>query len=66
MTTAYCCVLARLVRGKRLDPCLSNRLMGLVKSGELPFHAVTGDALQPPRPGDPDPPRAGRLSSPGA
>jgi hypothetical protein len=40
--------------------------MELVKSGELPFHAVTRDNFQPPRPGDPDPPRAGRFASPDA
>ena len=66
MTTAYCCVLALLVRGERLDPSLSVRLMDLVKAGELPFHAVTTDKLGPPQPGDADPPRAGRFSSPDA
>jgi hypothetical protein len=40
--------------------------MGLVINGELPFHAVTRDNLQPPRPGDPDPPRSGRFASPDA
>ena len=38
----------------------------LVKTGKLPFHAVTFDDLQPPRPGDPDPPRVGRFASPDA
>ncbi len=66
MTTAFGCVLAMLVRGEKLDPLLSDKLMDLVKAGELPFHAVTGDALGPPKPGDPDPPRAGRFSSPDA
>ena len=66
MTTAYCCVLALLVQGERLDPSLSEKLMALVTAGELPFHAVTADRLQPPNPGDPDPPRAGRFSSPDA
>ena len=66
MTTAYSCVLALLVGGERLDPAISDRLMQLVKSGELPFHAVTGDKLAAPRPGDPDPPRAGRFASPDA
>src|SRR5690606_24979356 len=42
------------------------KLMNLVKSGALPCHAVTGNKLQPPRPGDPDPPRAGRFASPDA
>jgi len=40
--------------------------MDLVKAGDLPFHAVTSDKLGPPKPGDPDPPRAGRFSSPDA
>jgi hypothetical protein len=40
--------------------------MDLVKHGELPFHAVTSDKLGPPKPGDPDPPRVGRFSSPDA
>ena len=66
MTTAYCCVLALLVSGGKLDPFLSDKLMDLVKAGELPFHAVTSDKLAPPKPGDPDPPRAGRFSSPDA
>jgi ADP-ribosylglycohydrolase len=66
MTTAYCCVLAMLVRGEKLDSHLSDKLMDLVKAGELPFHAVTSEKLQPPKPGDPDPPRAGRFSSPDA
>lgn len=66
MTTAYGCVLAMLVRGEKLDIHLSDKLMDLVKEGELPFHAVTSENLGPPRAGDPDPPRAGRFSSPDA
>ena len=66
MTTAYCCVLALLVQGEKLDPFLSDKLMDLVKAGELPFHAVTSDKLKPPKRGDPDPPRTGRFSSPDA
>ena len=66
MTTAYCCVLALLVKGEKLDPFLSDKLMDLVKAGDLPFHAVTSDKFQPPKPGDADPPRAGRFSSPDA
>jgi len=54
------------VQGHHLDARLSGRLMNLVHSGALPFHAVTRDDLQPPRPGDPDPPRAGRFASPDA
>jgi len=66
MTVAFGAVLGLLVQGHTLDAELSAKLMELVKSGELPFHAVTRDNLQPPRPGDPDPPRAGRFASPDA
>jgi ADP-ribosylglycohydrolase len=66
MTTAYCCVLALLVQGEKLDAAISDKLMDLVKQGELPFHAVTSERLGPPKPGDPDPPRVGRFSSPDA
>jgi len=66
MTVAYGAVLSMLVRGHPLDPSLPGRLMDLVKTGELPFHAVTREGLAPPRPGDPDPPRAGRFASPDA
>ena len=66
MTVAYGAVLGLLVQGHRLDTEISGKLMALVKSGELPFHAVTSDDLQPPRPGQPDPPRAGRFASPDA
>ena len=66
MTTAYCCVLALLVQGENLDTAISDKLMDLVKRGKLPFHAVTSDRLGPPKAGVPDPPRAGRFSSPDA
>lgn len=66
MTVAFGAALGLLVQGNRLDRELSGKLMGLVKSGELPFHTVTGDNLKPPGPGDPDPPRAGRFASPDA
>ncbi len=66
MTVAYGAVLSLLVQGHRLDTKLSGRLMQLVKTGKLPFHAVTGDNLQPPRPGAPDPPRTGLFASPDA
>jgi ADP-ribosylglycohydrolase len=66
MTTAYSCVLALLVSGEKFDQFLSDKLMDLVKAGELPFHAVTSAHLGPPKAGDPDPPRAGRFSSPDA
>jgi len=66
MTVAYGAVLGVLVQGHALDASLSNTLMKQVKAGVLPFHAVTSDRLQPPRPGDPDPPRAGLFASPDA
>lgn len=66
MTTAYCCTLALLVAGEKLDASLSDKLLDLVKSGKLPFHAVTTGKLQPPRPGVKEMPLAGRFSSPDA
>lgn len=66
LTVAFGAVLGLLVQGHALDAGLSGKLMGLVKSGDLPFHAVTSDNLKPPRPGDPDPPRQGRFASPDA
>ena len=66
MTVAFGAVLGLLVQGHALDTELSGKLMGLVKSGALPFHIVTRDNLQPPRPGDPEPTRAGRFASPDA
>jgi ADP-ribosylglycohydrolase len=66
MTTSYNCVLSQLVNGEKLTSSISDTLMKLVKNGELPFHAVTKGNFEGPRPGDPDPPRAGRFSSPDA
>lgn len=66
MTVAYGAVLGLLVQGHPFDAGLSGKLMALVKEGRLPFHAVTGDNLEPPKPGDPDLPRAGRFASPDA
>ncbi|HJV35873.1 ADP-ribosylglycohydrolase family protein [Geomonas sp.] len=66
MTVAFCSVLGMLVQGHPLDERLSGKLMKLVSTGELPFHAVTREGLAPPRPGDSDPPRAGRFASPDA
>lgn len=66
MTVAYGAVLGMLVQGHAMDTQLSGRLMRLVNKGELPFHHITSDNLQPPRPGDPDPPRVGLFASPDA
>lgn len=66
MTVAYGAVLGLLVQGHALNAQISGKLMRLVNKGELPFHHITGENLQPPRPGDPDPPRAGMFASPDA
>jgi ADP-ribosylglycohydrolase len=66
MTVAYGAVLGLLVQGHALNGHLSGKLMRLVNKGELPFHHVTGDNLQPPQPGDPDPSRVGKFASPDA
>jgi len=66
MTVAYGAVLAMLVQGHPLDMSLSARLMQLVKTGELPFHAVTSENLQAPKPGVSETSRAGRFASPDA
>lgn len=66
MTVAYGAVLGMLVQGHALNAHLSGKLMRLVNRGELPFHHITSEGLQPPGPGDPDPPRAGRFASPDA
>lgn len=66
MTTAYGSVLGLLVAGEKLDPNLSGKLMRLVKTGALPFHAVTSGHLQAPKAGEHAPPQAGHFSSPDA
>jgi ADP-ribosylglycohydrolase len=66
MTVAYGAVLGMLVQGHALNTHLSGKLMRLVNKGELPFHHITSENLQPPRPGDPDPLRVGRFASPDA
>lgn len=66
MSTAYNIVLSQLIAGQRLGPDLVPTLLGLVHDGELPFHAVTRQTLQPPRPGEGETARAGTFSSPDA
>ncbi|CAD2221254.1 hypothetical protein AGDE_14789 [Angomonas deanei] len=66
MTVAFSATLSQLIRGAPMDDKISYLMMDEVKSGVLPFHCVTGDDLAPPKPGDPDPPRAGRFASPDA
>ena len=48
LTVAYSSVLAILVQGEKLDPEISKKLMRAVDRGELPFHKVTSDNLNPP------------------
>jgi ADP-ribosylglycohydrolase len=66
MTVAFAAVLGLLVEGQPLDSAISDKLMARVKSGELPFHTVTRDNLQAPRPGQGEAPKAGRFPSPDA
>ena len=66
MTVAFGAVLGMLVEGHALDAALSGKLMARVKTGELPFHAVTRGRLGAPRPGEPEAPVAGRFPSPDA
>lgn len=48
LTVAYNSVLALLIQGEKLDPEISKKLMQAVDQGELPFHKVTSDNLNPP------------------
>jgi len=66
MTVAYGAVLAQLIQGEPLDKNISVKLMKLVKSGDLPFHAVTSDGLNAPKPGSKDPSNIGLFASPDA
>lgn len=66
MTVAFGAVLGMLVEGQTMDSSISGKLMARVKSGELPFHAVTSGNLQAPRPGQVEAPTAGRFPSPDA
>lgn len=58
MTVAYGAVLGLLIQGHPFDDTISSKLMEQVKSGELPFHAVSIEESAPPG--------AGRFSSPDA
>ena len=48
LTVAYSSVLALLIQGEKLDPEISKKLMSAVDKGELPFHKVTSNNLNPP------------------
>ena len=65
MTLSFAAVLAQLADGVALDGDLSGRLMGMVKSGELPFHTVTSGELDVPQ-GAEAPLQAGQFASPDA
>jgi len=58
MTVAYGAVLGLLIQGQPLDDQISGKLMDQVRSGELPFHAITVEGSEPPG--------AGRFASPDA
>jgi ADP-ribosylglycohydrolase len=66
MTTAYNLVLSRLVAGEKMTPAISDSLMQLVRSGELPFHSVTKKDFSLASSGHPEQPLAGSFSSPDA
>ncbi len=66
MTVAFGAVLAQLIKGEVLDKNISTKLMKMVKSGDLPFHAVTSDNLQAPKPGSKAPSNIGLFASPDA
>jgi ADP-ribosylglycohydrolase len=66
MTVAFNAVLWMLINGYPLDEKISGRLMKEVKNKTLPFHAVTGDDLAPPKKGVSEASRLGRFASPDA
>ena len=66
MTVSYSAVLSQLVAGARMDAGISGKLMAMVKQGELPFHTVAGDNLQPRGAGAKADVRRGRFASPDA
>ena len=48
ITTAYSSILAALIRGDKLDDRITEKLLTLVKAGQLPFHVDKGpDAADP-------------------
>ena len=66
MTVAYGAVLGMVVEGRTLNSELMGDIMARVKSGALPFHAVTSGKLQTPQQGKQDVPGAGNFPSPDA
>ncbi len=66
MTTAFSLVLSQLVSGEKLEPGISQKIMKLVQSGDLPFHSVTKSDLSAFRSDNEDTNVAGSFSSPDA
>lgn len=66
MTVAFGALLGMLVEGQTMDAGISRKLMARVKSGELPFHAVTTGNLQAPQAGQAETPTTGLFPSPDA
>lgn len=66
LSTGYNAILSLLVGGEKLTPDISGKLMQLVHSHKLPFHAVTKNNLSAPNRGAADPLLAGHFSSPDA
>lgn len=66
MSTAYNCVLSQLVAGEKLTPKLSDKLLKLVHTGKLPFHAVTTQNLKGDPQNEAELSLAGQFSSPDA
>lgn len=66
MTVAYCCILGSLIRGEPFDENTANRLMALVRDGQLPFHSVTSKGENPPAIGAEPPRQSGQFPSPDA
>lgn len=66
MTTAFSLVLSQLVSGEKLEPGISQKLMTLVQSGDLPFHSVMNSGLSASKSSNENPNHAGSFSSPDA
>ncbi len=48
LSVAFGCVLSALIRGEAMDASISDKLMGLVHDGVLPFGSVTAPGNRPP------------------
>jgi ADP-ribosylglycohydrolase len=65
-TTAFGAVLALLVQGEKMDVELSDKLLNLVRRGQLPFHTVIAERLKAPKAGAAEKSSVGNFSSPDA